>query len=187
MDAPANINPEDWVELYGDNLFRYAQHRVKETAIAEELVQETFLAAIQYQNRFKGHSSEKTWLFSILKHKIIDYYRFKKKELLNRNIEERTQKQNIEDSFNAKGAWHAKPQAWSSDPEKAYEFRQFLDLFYKCLSKIPQRIADVFVYREIDGLTTQEICNILNISTTNCGVMLYRARMQLRRCLESNV
>ena len=184
MDASVDMNPEDWVDLYGDNLFRYARHRVKETAIAEELVQDTFLAAIQSQDRFKGRSSEKTWLFSILKHKIVDYYRSKNKEILNPDIEKWTQ--NIEDSFNTKGAWHTKPQAWPSDPERAYEFRQFLDLFYKCLSKIPQRIADVFVYREIDGFTTQEICNILNISTTNCGVMLYRARMQLRRCLESN-
>jgi len=184
MDASVDMNPEDWVDLYGDNLFRYAQHRVKEMAIAEELVQETFLAAIQSQDLFKGHSSEKTWLFSILKHKIIDYYRSKKKEILNPDIEEWTQ--NIEDFFNAKGAWHIKPQAWLSDPERAYEFRQFLDLLYKCLSKIPQRIANVFVYREIDGLTTQEICKLLEISVTNCGVMLYRARMQLRRCLESN-
>jgi RNA polymerase sigma-70 factor (ECF subfamily) len=184
MDASVDMNPEDWVDLYGDNLFRYAQHRVKETAIAEELVQETFLAAIQSQDRFKGRSSEKTWLFSILKHKIIDYYRSKNKEILNPEVGERAQ--NKTEFFNKNGAWHIKPQAWPSDPERAYEFKQFLDFFYKCLSKIPQRIADVFVYREIDGLTTQEICNILDISTTNCGVMLYRARMQLRRCLESN-
>ena len=178
------MNPKDWVDLYGDNLFRYALPRVKDATTAEELVQETFLAAMRTKDRFKGRSSEKTWLFSILKHKIIDFYRLKNKEMIGTEVEE--QLQNKDDFFNENGAWHIKPNVWSYNPEKAYEFKQFLDLFYQCLGKVPQRLADAFVYREIDGLTTREICKSLEITTTNCGVMLHRARLLLRRCLESD-
>jgi RNA polymerase sigma-70 factor (TIGR02943 family) len=184
MTASKDINPEDWVDLYGDNLFRYAVHRVKDATIAEELVQETFLAAMRTKDRFEGRASEKTWLFSILKHKMIDFYRSKSKEMITTEAEERFSNQ--DDFFNENGAWRIKPQVWSYDPEKAYEFKQFLDLFYQCLGQVPQRLADAFVYREIDGLTIRKICKILDITTTNCGVMLYRARLLLRRCLESN-
>lgn len=178
------MNPEDWVDLYGDNLFRYALHRVKETTTAEELVQETFLAAMRAKDRFKGRSSEKTWLFAILKHKIIDFYRSKSQEMIGTEVEEWLESK--DDYFNENGDWHIKPQVWAFNPEKAFEFKQFLDLFYQCLAKVPHRLAETFVYREIDGLTTREICKILEISTTNCGVMLYRARMLLRQCMESN-
>jgi RNA polymerase sigma-70 factor (ECF subfamily) len=183
MTLPKDMNPEDWVDLYADNLFRYALHRVKDTTTAEELVQETFLAAMRTMDRFKGRASEKTWLFSILKHKIIDFYRSKKKEIIGTEVEARLQDK--DDFFNENGDWRLKPQVWSYDPEKAYEFKQFLDLFYQCLGQVPQRLADAFVYREIDGLTIRKICKILDITTTNCGVMLYRARLLLRRCLES--
>ena len=184
MDTLVELNPENWVDLFGNELFRYARNRVKDSTTAEELVQETFLAAVSSKKRFKGRSSEKTWLFSILKHKIIDHYRNQKKKLLEVQTEDWSENEEI--FFNQKEQWHAKPQAWHADPHRAMEYRELIQYFYGCLAKVPRRLADVFVYRELDGLSTKEICKILNISTTNCGVMLYRARMLLRRCLDTH-
>jgi len=86
--------------------------------------------------------------------------------------------------FNSKGGWKAPSTYWSSNPAKANETQEFLDHFYRCLAGLPKRTADAFVHREIDGLSTSEICTRLNITENNCWVILYRARMMLRKCLE---
>lgn len=182
MDGAPRLNSDAWVDQYGDALFRFAIARVNKREIAEDLVQETFLAAVQARERFKGQSSEKTWLFGILKHKVIDHYR-KNKPL----IYEQDRWHNpdsLDDSFDAKGAWQIRPEHWSANPGKSHEVKEFIDHFYRCLSDLPQRSADTFVYREIDGLNTEEICNLLDITAANCWVILYRARMLLRKCLE---
>ena len=181
METASKLNSDIWVDQYGDALFRFAVARVRNRDIAEELVQETFLAGLQSKDRFKGQSTEKTWLFSILKHKTIDYFRKNKKDAF--------QKETIEDSdiekfFDSKSDWQISPRNWDTDPGKNLEVKDFLDHFYECLADMPKRTADAFVYREIDGLSTKEICKLLDISTTNSWVMLYRARMLLRRCLE---
>jgi DNA-directed RNA polymerase specialized sigma24 family protein len=88
--------------------------------------------------------------------------------------------------FNANGKWQIQPSRWDINPIEAYEQKEFMDAFYQCLSQMPQRLAGAFVYREIDGLSTEEICKILDITSSNCWVMLYRARMLLRRCIETN-
>jgi RNA polymerase sigma-70 factor (ECF subfamily) len=183
MDVESSLNSDNWMDQYGDALFRFAVIRVKDRGIAEDLVQETFLAALKSKEQFKGQSSEKTWLFSILKHKVIDHFRKNKPDRFGKEILQEAG--SLETFFNAKGAWHIRPEHWSADPGKAQEIKEFLDYFYKCLAELPRRNADAFVYREIDGLSTEEICKLLDISATNCWVMLYRARMLLRRCLES--
>jgi RNA polymerase sigma-70 factor (ECF subfamily) len=172
------------VDQYGDILFRFALQRVRDAGIAEELVQETFLAAMRAKDGFKGQSSEKTWLFGILKHKIIDHYRRQKFDHPNLNVEDLAP--NIDEFFSNNGKWRIRPASWDINPDEAYEQKEFMDAFYRCLSQMPERIADAFVYREIDGLTTEEICKVMGISTSNCWVMLYRARMLLRRCIETN-
>jgi len=182
MDATPRLNSDIWVDQYGDALFRFAVVRVNDRGIAEDLVQETFLAGLQSKARFRGQSSEKTWLFSILKHKIIDHFRKNKpngfgKEFLH-------DADSVETFFNSKGGWQIRPQHWNTDPGKNQEIKEFLDHFYECLAEIPRRNGDAFVYREIDGLGTEEIRKLLDISATNCWVMIYRARMLLRRCLE---
>ena len=90
----------------------------------------------------------------------------------------------LEAFFNARGRWQIRPENWRADPGKSQENKEFLDHFYRCLSALPKRTADVFVYREIDGMPTREICKLLGITSSNCWVILYRARMLLRRCLE---
>jgi RNA polymerase sigma-70 factor (ECF subfamily) len=182
MDVTPKLNADRWVDDYGDALFHFALARVKDKDVAEELVQETFLAAVKAQERFKGRSSEKTWLFGILKHKVIDHYRKRKSTVFARDLV--SDPDNIDAFFNSKGGWHTRPAHWRTNPGKAHENREFLDHFYQCLADLPQRNADAFVYREIDGLSTAEICKRLDITPNNCWVMLYRARMLLRKCLE---
>jgi RNA polymerase sigma-70 factor (ECF subfamily) len=182
MEGVPKINSEAWVDEYGDVLFRFAFARVNDRDTAEDLVQETFLAAIQSRDRFKGRSSEKTWLFGILKHKLIDYYRKKKSTTYAKGIMQNPD--SLETFFNAKGRWQVLPENWRTDPEKSQEHKEFLDHFYRCLSGLPKQSADVFAYREIEGMRTQEICDLLGITPGNCWVILYRARILLRRCLE---
>jgi RNA polymerase sigma-70 factor (ECF subfamily) len=182
MEGTSQLNSDVWVDQYGDALFHFAIARVKNREVAEDLVQDTFLAAVQSQERFKGHSSEKTWLFGILKHKVIDHYRKTKATMYAQNILD--DPGNLEAFFNAKGGWQIRPAHWRTNPGKTQEIKEFLDHFYRCLSVLPQRTADAFVYREVDGLSTEEICKHLDITATNCWVLLYRARMLLRKCLE---
>ena len=183
MKSTLKLNSDAWVDQYGDALFHFALARVNKREIAEDLVQETFLAAVQSQERFKGQSSEKTWLFGILKHKVVDHYRKKNKSTVFEQ-ELRQDSDNLDGFFNAKGGWQIRPQHWSANPGKSQEVKEAFDHFYQCLSGLPQRTADVFVYREIDGLDTDEICKLLGITSANCWVILYRARMLLRKCLE---
>ena len=182
-EPTVDLNIEAWVDAYGDALFYFALARVKDRAIAEELVQETFLAALRAQARFKGLSSEKTWLFSILKHKVIDHFRRTKTTLFIDDVFDHPD--DMDRYFRENGGWEIRPGPWQVDPEAAHETRVFLDYFYQCLARLPQRTADVFAHREIDGLSTEEICQLFDISTSNCWTMIYRARMLLRKCLET--
>jgi RNA polymerase sigma-70 factor (ECF subfamily) len=182
MNTAPELDAEAWVDAYGDALYRYAVQRVRQTEVAEDLVQETFLAAVQSRGRFKGQSTEKTWLFSILKHKLIDYYRKQKTrsggELL------AADEAAVDRMFKSDGHWQEAPAHWRNDPGKSHDVREFLDIFYQCLGSIPERNAKAFTYREIDGLSTADICERLGITASNCWVILYRTRMLLRKCLE---
>jgi RNA polymerase sigma-70 factor (TIGR02943 family) len=182
MEHPVRLNPDDWLDQYGDALFRFALARVKTREIAEDLVQEVFISAVQAKERFEGKSSEKTWLFSILKHKIIDHFRRNKAFVLFQDYAEDPDRMEL--FFNSKGGWKKGPTHWRFNPGKALETKEFLDHFYRCLAGLPKRTADVFIHRVIDGLSTGEICKQLEITENNCWVILYRARMMLRKCLE---
>ena len=184
MPDDSLLNAEAWVDEYGDMLYRFASYLLKDHDLAEEIVQETFLAALKSKDAFKGQSSEKTWLFSILKHKIVDHIRRKKFKEYSINSEDLGK--TIEAFFNEKERWQAFPVPWNPNPKESQEFRELLDVFYKCLAELPKRHGKAFAYREVDGLTTIEICNIMGVTTTNLSVMLYRARMLLRRCIDLN-
>ena len=180
--ADPNLDPETWLDQYGDYLYRFALARIKDQAVAEDLVQETFLAALHGRNRFKGHSAVKTWLSAILKNKIVDYLRKKIREQAINDTNSITE--TVDGYFHKNGNWKVRPEKWNLDPSKIYEQREFMDTFYKCLSELPDRLSKAFVLREMEGYSTKEICNVLQVSSTNSWVMLYRARMFLRRCLE---
>jgi RNA polymerase sigma-70 factor (ECF subfamily) len=169
-----------------DDLVRFAALQLRDPSLAEDVVQETLMAAMQAVEQFQGRSSLKTWVFSILKRKVIDAMRKGRREvsasqLTSGNDEER----DFDELFNARGFWATehKPHRWT-EPEDSLEQKQFWRIFELCLDHLPTRTAQVFSMRELLGLDTDEICKELSISTSNCWVILHRARMGLRLCLE---
>jgi RNA polymerase sigma-70 factor (ECF subfamily) len=183
-DSALNINPDHWIDRYSDGLYRYALTKVKDPADAQDLVQETFLAGLHARSRFRGQASEKTWLISILRHKIVDYFRRKSRERPVENTGLITD--DASSYFKNDGHWRIKPGKWSANPVKIYRQKEFLRILYQCLARLPERLAKAFIMREMEGLETDEICKALDISATNSWVMLYRARMALRHCIEVN-
>jgi len=180
-------NPENWVDEYGDFLYRYALARVKDPSSAEDLVQETFLAALKARPNFQGRSTLRTWLIAILKHKIVDHIRKKVREQTSDKVEaifDAAANDSGDAGFNGRGHWNNPPGKWAVNPTKLYEQKEFIDILYHCLGELPQRQAKAFMMREIDGLSTDEICKALGISATNSWVIVYRARLLLRQCLE---
>jgi len=182
------LDPARWVDEHGDILYRYALARLRDSAAAEDMVQETFLAAMKAQERFSGRSTERTWLIGILKHKIVDYIRKASRE---RSYEDpdtaRLSEDNVvEEYFDRKGHWKLGPSEWLSNPRKHFEQAEFREVLEKCLSQLQDRLHTVFVLRELEDMEAEEICKMLGITTTNLWVMLYRARARLRACLEKN-
>ena len=177
-------DPSIWVDRYGDYLYRFALARISDPAVAEDLVQETFLAALKSRPNFERRSTAKTWLTAILKHKIVDSLRRQRRERIIDN--EGALDRRLEAFFNDSGNWKIHPSKWAHNPAKHYEQKEFLDVLYDCLTGLPRRIARIFMLREMEGLPTEEICQVMDISATNCWTMLYRARSALRRCLERN-
>ena len=177
-------DPDVWVDQHGDYLYRYALARVRETAVAEDLVQETFLAALRGLAGFGGRSTERTWLTSILKRKIIDFFRRKGRERATQEmpIEGNAAKPDFDDA----GWWQNLPASWGNNPGAALEEREFLEAFQNCLGKMPNRLAAAFTLREMEGLSTEELTQQMETTPGNMGVLLHRARLALRRCLEVN-
>ncbi len=189
--APSGISdPERWVEAYGDYLFKYALMRLRDSAKAEDAVQETFLAALKGGKTFAGRSAEKSWLIGILKNKICDYYRKASRETSFTDMEFYSDEESdrfIPDGLFKDGWIHELgPLEWPSDPGASLDSQEFWKTFHDCSSKLPKNIAATFNLREVDGVESKEICSMLNISENNLWVMLHRARMALRRCLETN-
>jgi len=184
MGIPESSDPSGWVGQYGDYLFRYAMLRLRDRSAAEDLVQETFLAALKSRGSFSGGSSEATWLVGILKHKIADHYRH---QALEAPLEDGDLREQPDpSSFNRSGHWASGPADWGGNPADLYREKKFLDQFTKCLSGLSPNHANAFTLREIEGEDTGEICKVLNVTETNLWVILHRARMLLRRCLEAN-
>lgn len=183
MSEAAPVDPSEWVERYGDYLFRYAMLRVRDRSRAEDLVQETFLAALKGRQSFSGKSSEGTWLVGILKHKILDQFRRPSREVSLPG--EDLPDPGGDEPFRADGHWAAGPADWGGNPADLFRQKEFLDQLTRCLSGLSPNQAAIFTLREIDGAGTEEICKELNVTETNLWVILHRARMQLRKCLEA--
>jgi RNA polymerase sigma-70 factor (ECF subfamily) len=187
--TPGLSDPERWVELHGDYLFKYAMMRLRDPAQAEDAVQETFLAALKGGKTFAGRSAEKSWLVGILKNKICDTYRRASRETPFTDLEFYSDEES--DRFVAegvlRGSWiHALgPREWPH-PGESLDNEKFWQTYRECADKLPKNVAAVFNLREVDGIESKEICAMLNISENNLWVMLHRARMALRRCLETN-
>ena len=173
------------IEEYRPYLMRYALLQLRDATAAEDVVQETLLAALQARTRYAGRSSVKTWLTGILKHKIIDLTRRQMREQV-LDHESLPQEPGMDEFFaNDDGHWVEKPQFWAA-PEDELEQKQFLLILQQCMDRLPDKLARIFLMREVQEIDNEEICKELEISTTNAWVMLYRARMGLRKCLELN-
>jgi RNA polymerase sigma-70 factor (ECF subfamily) len=176
------VDPSDWVDRYGDYLFRYALLRLRDRSVAEDLVQETFLAALKNRGSFSGTSAEATWLVGILKHKIADHFRRQAREGSLPDGDPTNQPGDA--PFDATGNWTSGPADWGANPADFFRQKEFLDQLTQCLSELSPNHANAFTLREIEGLGTGEICKVLHVTETNLWVILHRARMLLRRCLE---
>lgn len=165
-------------------MFRYAVVRVKDHAVAEDLVQETFLAAMKAQERYEGRSTERSWLMGILKHKLIDYLRKAVREVKMEDL----QPEGFENSvlFQEAGIPMWRPPKWQFNPRKAFEQKEFWDIFSKCLANLDRRMNIAFTLKELEDQTTEEVCKELGVEPTYLWVILYRARNSLKSCLEKN-
>jgi len=183
-------DPTLWVDAHGDYLYRYALVRVRDDAIAEDLVQETLLAALQSRHAYAGRSAERTWLTGILKHKLVDHFRRASRQAYTPQTE--GEEFEHDELFRSEGPWKdhfdpaRAPVEWCAGPLELLEQGEFWEIFGKCLSPLPARVGSAFTLREMEGLASEEICEVLGITVNNLWVMLHRARMHLRRCLELN-
>ncbi len=182
--SAAQLDPSTWLDEHGDVLFGYALRRVDRSDVAEDLVQDTLVAALRAQDTFSNRSAVRTWLVSILRNKIADHFR----QAVHRPatdgwpIDDLPQTQD----FVARGHWQRTLGSWPTDPAQAFENKEFWQVFDRCLSKLPALLLQAYVVREYDQMSTDEACKELGISASNLSVRLFRARLLLRRCLEKN-
>jgi RNA polymerase sigma-70 factor (ECF subfamily) len=175
-------DPTQWLDAHGDALFRYALLRLRDSQQAEDVVQDTLLAALRSRDRFSGKSSERTWLVGILKHKIVDRVRENQRAAVTTDTD--APESWTAEHFDRRGVWHHKPKSWGRAPEADLEQKEFWTVFHRCMSELPQRLAKAFFLRDVDHLNSDEVCDVMGISATNLWTILHRARLHLRRCLE---
>ncbi|HAO14957.1 MAG TPA: RNA polymerase subunit sigma-70 [Tenacibaculum sp.] len=178
-----SLLPDKWVDNYADYLFNYAVVRVNNEMLAKDLVQETFFAGLKSAKKFEGKSSERTWLISILKRKVIDYYR-----KINSRKGQAEIKMNFYEFGDREGDWIEErvPQSWNNEAERNIENQELKEQIDKCIDSLPEKYAMVFKMKTIREFETEEICKELEITPSNLWVIIHRARTQLRGCLEKN-
>lgn len=186
MSQTSNIlNPKQWVLNHSDYLYNYALYKVSHVEIAQDLVQDTFVAGLNAQKSFKGNSSERTWLVSILKRKIIDHYR-------KSSVRKNTANTDFSLPFNTNGAYknhwsdEGEPGKWNIDSSNDLEREEFQKVLELCLSLLPEQWRDIFHLKLMEELSGEEICKDLNISSSNLWVIIHRAKLKMRACIEKN-
>ena len=190
MSQPQNIlNPHHWTSTYADELFGYAMSKTEKTELAEDLVQETFLAGLKAMESFKGQSSERTWLFSILKFKIADHYRkaSTKYEVNNQSFSFEDNSY-IDNYFTEDGDWkeNAAPHSWGVENSTGIENKELANALNFCIDKLPDNQKQLILLKLVEEEETEKVCKELNITPTNYWVIIHRAKLQLRACLEKN-
>jgi len=186
------LNPKNWVSNYGDYLFSIALMKTSNTEVAEDLVQDTFLSAIKAADSFKGESAEKTWLVRILNNKIIDYYR--KKDVLKGTSDYLDSTENnfdehfFEANSHSEAYWkkEAMPDHWKAEADSSLNQAEFNKVLEFCMQKLPSKLLPVFVLKYMDDEDADKICKELDISSSNYWVIIHRAKLLMRACLEKN-
>jgi RNA polymerase sigma-70 factor (TIGR02943 family) len=187
---PAHVPPKNqthdprmWVELYDRYLRHFALSRINNAEIAKDLVQDTFLAALASLENFQRRSSVKTWLTGILRNKIVDYYRACQRERAVADFD--FEGIAVDKMSGGHNQWSLWTNRLDLNPAACFEQMEFFEVFGRCLAGLPMRLAYIFILHAFVGLSTDEICEALNISKTNCWVMLHRARKLLRLALQA--
>jgi RNA polymerase sigma-70 factor (TIGR02943 family) len=177
------LNINKWIDNYADYLYNYTISRVNNSDLAKDLVQETFFAGLKSAKNFKGKATERTWLVSILKRKIIDHYR-----KINSKKGQAEVRMNFYDDGENEGNWLEErvPQSWDNASEKNIENEELKSQLEACINKLPEKYAMVFRMKTVQEFETEEICKELDITSSNLWVMIHRARTQLRKCMEDN-
>ena len=181
------LNPHQWVAAHADYLYGFAITRINDEELARDLVQDTFLAALQKTTGFQGKSSERTWLTAILKNKIIDVYR--KKSSGRQNITEKDAEEEQADFFNDDdGHWtkSAGPKEFGIEDTDKLVSKEFEAIMKRCLQKLPALWMSVFTMKHIDEEPTETICTELKVTQANFWVIIHRAKLNLRACLQRN-
>ncbi len=179
------LEPASWVDSHGDTLFRYALSRLRDIESAEEVVQETFVAALRASGQYAGKGSEGAWLLGICKRKVIDHVRRRSRPDAPKGGD--LGPDPSEALFDNKGNWRQDPRVFGSRPEGAIERDEFWQAFRGCLGGLSQRQADAFTLRELDEMGSDEICKELQVSASNLWVLLHRARLRLTKCMKSHL
>lgn len=177
------LQPKIWVDQYADYLFNYAISRVSDAEIAKDLVQETFFAGLKSAKNYKGDAAERTWLIAILKRKVIDHYR-----KINSNKGKAEVRMTYNSNTETDGDWLEEQVA---DPMSILENSDIENeelgmAIQDCISKLPKKQALVFTMKTVQGMSTEDICNELDINPSNLWVMIHRARTTLMDCLNQN-
>lgn len=192
MSAEYTLEPDKWVERYADALYSFALARINKREVVEDLVQDTFLSGWKARDTFQHNASEKTWLISILKRKIIDHYRKKSTQNELNTLDADKTGDSSNDFFDANGKYEghwadgAAPQEWKNNPETQVETDEFNAVLNGCIGKLPEKAAAVFTLKNIDGLESKEICKELDITPSNYWILMHRAKLELRKCMEKN-
>lgn len=183
--ATHSLNPGLWVVNYADDLFHFACTRINDDDAARDLVQDTFLAALERIQQFEGRSSEKTWLTAILKNKIIDWYRKKSAGFLH-NLA--PGEYNDDEFFEADGHWRADrtPRSFEIESYDVTAGKELSIILQQCIQKLPPLWFSVFTMKHIDEESTEVICKTLKITASNFWVIIHRAKVNLRACLQKN-
>ena len=189
--APANpgnkTQPEDWVDQYGDYLYRYAVMRLKDPIAAQDVLQETYIAGFKGIDKFDGRVDIKYWLRGILRNKIVDYIR---KAVRETPYEDPLEVQDDDGISHNKmkyfGIPSSDPMPWEFEPHHAYEETEFWTIFRNCVDQLNDRNRQAYVLKELEGLKTEEVCEIMNITPNNLWVVIHRARNELKSLLEKH-
>ncbi|MEO8770831.1 MAG: sigma-70 family RNA polymerase sigma factor [Ferruginibacter sp.] len=181
------LSPQHWVNKYADYLYCFAIGRINDEELAKDLVQETFLSALEKLDRFEGRSSEKSWLTAILKYKIIDIYR--SKSSIVEYLEEGNVVDRVKDFFQQyDGHWNVedRPAEFAIHDSNVVENKEFQSILQKCLNKLPVLWMSIFKMKFIDEELTTLICKELKITSSNYWVIIHRAKVNLRSCIQKN-
>lgn len=181
---------QEWVSVYSDELYRWALNKTSEKESAEDLVQETFIAAFKSIDKFQGKSQAKTWLFSILNNKIMDYHRkkFRSSTVNEASLNSKTDGDVLNSIFDGNGTWQeeSKPTHWQDIDGHLLDNPEFNETLGSCMKELPENYFSAIQFKYIENKDSKEICQELDISPSNYWQILHRAKLQLRMCIEKN-